>query len=67
MTPNFDGQTVSEWFRHTAATGADREFLHVPAEACGHYADSALTMTYGQVAAQVALLVEQLYKAGYDR
>jgi acyl-coenzyme A synthetase/AMP-(fatty) acid ligase len=65
MTLNFDGRTVSEWFRRTAAAGADREFLHVPAEACRHYADSALTLTYGQAAAQVALLAEQLRKAGY--
>jgi acyl-coenzyme A synthetase/AMP-(fatty) acid ligase len=65
MTPNFDGRTVSEWFRHTAAAGAGREFLHVPVEACRHYADSALTLTYGQAAAQVALLVEQIHKAGY--
>ena len=65
MTANFDAQTVSEWFQHTAAAGADREFLHVPAEACRHYADSALTLTYGQVAAQVELLVEQLHNAGY--
>ena len=65
MTPKFDGRTVSEWFRHTASTGADREFLHVPAEACRHYADSALTLTYGQAAAQVALLVEQIHRAGY--
>ena len=37
MTPNFDGRTVSEWFRHTATTYADRDFLHVPTEACGEY------------------------------
>ena len=65
MTRNFDGRTASEWFRRTAETGADREFVHVPAEACRHYADSALTLTYGQAAAQVALLVEQLHRAGY--
>jgi acyl-coenzyme A synthetase/AMP-(fatty) acid ligase len=65
MTLNFDGRTVSEWFRRTAAAGADREFLHVPAEACRHYSGSALTLTYGQAAAQVALLAEQLRKAGY--
>ena len=65
MTINFDGRTVSEWFRRTAAAGADREFLHVPAEACRHYADSALTLTYGQAAAQAALLAEQLRQAGY--
>ncbi len=65
MTPTFDGRTVSEWFRHTAAAGADREFLHIPAAACRDYADSALTLTYGQAAAQVALLVEQFHKAGY--
>ena len=66
MTPHFDGQTVSEWFQHAAAANADREFLHVPAEACRHYADSALTLTYGQAAAQVALLVEQIHEAGYQ-
>ena len=65
MTRNFDGRTVSEWFRRAAETGADREFLHVPAEACRHYADSDLTLTYGQAAAQVALLAEELRKAGY--
>ena len=66
MTPNFDGRTVSEWFRCTTEAGADREFLHVPAEACRHYADSALTLTYGQTAAQVALLAERFRKAGYQ-
>ena len=65
MTANFDGRTVSEWFRHTAATGADREFLHVPAEACRHYADSALTLRYAQAAAQVALIAGHIHKAGY--
>jgi acyl-coenzyme A synthetase/AMP-(fatty) acid ligase len=65
MMPQFDGQTVAECFQRATAAAADREFLHVPAEACRHYADSALTLTYGQAAAQVALLVEQIHKAGY--
>jgi acyl-CoA synthetase (AMP-forming)/AMP-acid ligase II len=65
MMPQFDGQTVAECFQRATAAAADREFLHVPADACRHYADSALTLTYGQAAAQVALLVEQIHKAGY--
>jgi acyl-CoA synthetase (AMP-forming)/AMP-acid ligase II len=65
MMPQFDGQTVAECFQRATAAAADREFLHVPADACRHYADSALTLTYGQAAAEVALLVEQLHKAGY--
>jgi acyl-coenzyme A synthetase/AMP-(fatty) acid ligase len=66
MTPQFDGQTVAECFQRATAAATDREFLHVPAEACRHYADSALSLTYGQAAAQVALLVEQIHKAGYQ-
>lgn len=65
MTPNFDGRTVSEWFRHTATTYADRDFLHVPTEACGEYSDSALTLTYGEAADRVARVVARFQKAGY--
>jgi acyl-CoA synthetase (AMP-forming)/AMP-acid ligase II len=65
MTANFDGWTVSELFRHTATSYADRDFLHVPAEACGDYSDSALTLTYGEAADRVAQLVARFQKAGY--
>jgi acyl-coenzyme A synthetase/AMP-(fatty) acid ligase len=65
MMPNFDGRTVSEWFQRTAAACADRDFLHVPAEACRGYADSALTLTYGQAADRVAQLAARFHKAGY--
>jgi acyl-coenzyme A synthetase/AMP-(fatty) acid ligase len=65
MTPNFDGRTISEWFQRTAATCADRDFLHVPAEACRDYSDSALTLTYGEAADRVAQLIARFQKAGY--
>jgi acyl-coenzyme A synthetase/AMP-(fatty) acid ligase len=66
MTPPVEPRTVSDWFRQTAAICADRDFLHVPAEACRGYADSALTLTYAQAAHQVAQLVARLQKAGYQ-
>jgi len=65
MTPPFDGQTVAECFERAAAACADREFLHVPLEACHTYSDSALTLTYGQAAAQVTRLARSLGEAGY--
>jgi acyl-coenzyme A synthetase/AMP-(fatty) acid ligase len=65
MTPNFDGRTVSECFQRTAMTYADRDFLHVPADACRDYSDSALTLTYARAADQVAERVTQFQKAGY--
>ena len=65
MMPNFDGRTVSEWFQRTAAACAGRDFLHVPAEACRDYSDSALTLTYGQAADRVTQLVARFQKAGY--
>jgi acyl-coenzyme A synthetase/AMP-(fatty) acid ligase len=66
MTPHFDGRTVSDWFRHTAALCAESDFLHVPAEACRGYSDMALTLTYAQAAQQVARLVARLQRAGYQ-
>jgi len=66
ITPTFDGRTISEWFQRTAATCADRDFLHVPAEACHDYSDSALTLTYVQAADRVARLVARFQQAGYQ-
>jgi acyl-CoA synthetase (AMP-forming)/AMP-acid ligase II len=65
MTPHFDGQTISESFQQAAAACADRDFLHIPAAACRDYADSAMTLTYGQTEARVEQRATELHRAGY--
>ncbi len=65
MVDSFSSQSVSALFERTAAAFGNREFLHVPAEACRGYSDSALTLSYGQAGARVDVLASQLRAAGY--
>jgi acyl-coenzyme A synthetase/AMP-(fatty) acid ligase len=65
MVDSLSSQSVSELFERTAAAFEDRDFLHVPVEACRGYSGAALTLTYGQAGARVDVLTSQLRAAGY--
>jgi acyl-CoA synthetase (AMP-forming)/AMP-acid ligase II len=65
MAANSGGQSISSVFENTAAAGARRDFLHVPAEACRGYAEGSLTLCYGEARARVDALASQLRAAGY--
>src|ERR1700722_21016072 len=65
MAANFNGQSISAGFEITAAACESRDFLHVPAAACRGYADTALTLTYGEARARIDALAARLRAAGY--
>lgn len=65
MAANFSGESVFAVFEMTAAMCAQREFLHVPIEACRGYSSAALGMDYSQARARVAALASRLRARGY--
>jgi len=65
MADSLTSRSVCELFECTAAAYGDRDFLHVPSEACRGYSDSALTLSYREVGARVDALASQLRAAGY--
>src|SRR3984957_12031280 len=65
MAANFNGQSISAGFEITAAACESRDFLHVPAAACRGYADTALTLTYGEARVRIDALAARLRAAGY--
>jgi acyl-coenzyme A synthetase/AMP-(fatty) acid ligase len=65
MAANFNGQSISAGFEITAAACESRDFLHVPAAACRGYADTALTLTYGEARVRIDALASRLRAAGY--
>ena len=65
MAANSSGQSISAGFEISAAAHADRDFLHVPEDACRGYADGALTLSYGEARGRVDALAARLHAAGY--
>jgi acyl-CoA synthetase (AMP-forming)/AMP-acid ligase II len=67
MRVNSGCQTIFATFASTAAGCANRDFLHVPAEACRAYADAAVTLTYAEALARIDALAGRLHSAGFGR
>jgi acyl-CoA synthetase (AMP-forming)/AMP-acid ligase II len=65
MTQGSCGASVAAVFETTAAKFPERQFLHVPIEACRHYAPDALTLGYAEAASRVAAIAAALKAAGY--
>ena len=65
MRANSSSDSVSAVFDTTAATFAQREFLHVPREACRDYAAAAVSVGYGDARRRVAALASRFRAAGY--
>jgi acyl-coenzyme A synthetase/AMP-(fatty) acid ligase len=57
--------SVSALFEKAAAAYADRDFLHVPWEACRDYSPIAATVTYSDARVRVAGLAARFRAAGY--
>jgi acyl-CoA synthetase (AMP-forming)/AMP-acid ligase II/acetyl-CoA acetyltransferase len=65
MAAKSSARSISEVFDISAAAHADRDFLHIPADACRGYADGALTLRYDEAGARIEALASQLHAAGY--
>ncbi len=52
-------------FNAATAQHAERDFLHVPLEACREYSDRAETLTYSQGLARAESIAARLQQAGY--
>jgi acyl-coenzyme A synthetase/AMP-(fatty) acid ligase len=65
MRANSNSDSVSAIFDRTAATFAQREFLHVPHEACRDYAAAAVVVGYADARRRVAALASRFHAAGY--
>jgi acyl-CoA synthetase (AMP-forming)/AMP-acid ligase II len=65
MAANSTSQSVFSAFDSTAAAHPQRDFLHVPADACRAYADGPLTLSYGDARARIEDLSSELLAAGY--
>jgi acyl-CoA synthetase (AMP-forming)/AMP-acid ligase II len=57
--------SVSTAFEAAAANHAERDFLHVPLEACSAYAAHDLTLRYAEARSRVAAIAARLRAAGY--
>ena len=64
-TTHSSDDSVSALFEKAAAAYADREFLHVPREACHGYSPNAATVTYSDAGVRVAALAARFRAAGY--
>jgi acyl-coenzyme A synthetase/AMP-(fatty) acid ligase len=65
MAANSSIQSISAAFEIVAAACTNRDFLHVPTEACRDYADGSLTLSYGEARAHIEALASRLRAAGY--
>ncbi len=65
MTSSASAESVSAVFKAAAAQHAERDFLHVPLEACRDYSDRAETLTYSQALARAESIASRLRQAGY--
>jgi acyl-coenzyme A synthetase/AMP-(fatty) acid ligase len=65
MRANSSSDSISAIFDRTAATWAQREFLHVPHEACRDYSAAAVTVGYADARVRVAALASRFRAAGY--
>ena len=57
--------TVYETFTASASRYPDNDFLHIPAQACKHYADASITLAYRETAEQVEALKATYANLGY--
>jgi acyl-CoA synthetase (AMP-forming)/AMP-acid ligase II/acetyl-CoA acetyltransferase len=64
MAANSSSRSISALFENTATSCASRDFLHVPAEACAGYAESPITLTYGEARARIGALAARFEAAG---
>jgi acyl-coenzyme A synthetase/AMP-(fatty) acid ligase len=58
-------ESVYAVFDRTAAKCAEREFLHVPVEACSGYSSVAVTLRYAEALTRVAAIATRLRAEGY--
>lgn len=65
MRANSSSDSISGIFDRTAAAFAEREFLHVPHEACRDYAAAAVAVSYADARRRVADLASRFHTAGY--
>ncbi|MGP8097987.1 MAG: AMP-binding protein [Steroidobacteraceae bacterium] len=65
MTSHPSGESVSAVFNAAAAQHAQRDFLHVPLEACRDYSQTEQTLTYSQALARAESIASRLRQAGY--
>jgi acyl-coenzyme A synthetase/AMP-(fatty) acid ligase len=65
MTTHSSDDSVSALFQRAAAACADRDFLHVPWEACRDYSPVAATVTYADARVRIAALAARFQAAGY--
>ena len=65
MRTRGDDDSVSALFEKASAAYADRDFLHVPLEACRDYSPVAVTLTYARARVMMADLAARLRAAGY--
>lgn len=63
--PVHSPRTVREVFDSSAAAWAERDFLHVPADATRGWADGAVTLTYAAAAREIAALEASYRAAGF--
>jgi len=66
MTANPQGESVAAAFQRTAARFAEREFIHVPIEACRNYSAVAATCSYADACARIEGIASRLQAAGYQ-
>lgn len=57
--------TVYLTFSDSAGRYPEKDFLHIPVAAAGHYSDCAIDLTYGQALSQVEALKALYRQAGY--
>jgi len=63
---NSSSQSISTVFEIAANGGPNRDFLHVPADACRAYADGPLTWSFGEARARIDVLASRFQAAGYE-
>jgi len=65
MTTHSSDDSVSALFEKAAAAHSDRDFLHVPSEACRDYSPVAATVTYAGARVRMAALAARFQAGGY--
>jgi acyl-CoA synthetase (AMP-forming)/AMP-acid ligase II len=63
---NSSRQSISTVFEIAATRGPNREFLHVPADACRAYSDGPLSLSFGEARARIDVLASRFQAAGYE-
>ena len=66
MAVNSSSQSISRVFEIAASGGPNRDFLHVPADACRAYSDGPLTLSFGEARARIDVLASRFQAAGYE-